>query len=357
MTACNPNSEDVKPQSVMIIDYSASTRATAVIDNDSTLKAVATFPIGAAFNSKIVKESDKANSLFQAQFNAKTVHAFMNTEPAPGQFNFSEIDYWVNAADKQPLRLHGHCLVYHMAAPEWFSQFKGNTEGFEKAVKNHIQTLVSRYKGKIKSWDVINEVFDWNSGAVRQTAFRQLYASDAAYLEFVKRCFQWAHKADPDALLFYNDYGFETYSSKLDGVLKMIDNFKKSGTPIHGLGTQLHIDINTSETGLRNAFQRLAATSLLVHASELDIAVNPKNDQTLVFSNELMSVQAAKYKVVASLYKQNVPSRLRYGITMWSFSDADSWLVTDKKMRDMPNVFDTKLNKKMAFYGLMDGLK
>lgn len=362
LAACNPNSDLVAPQAqaTEAADLNASAKidfSNAAADSNVTLKSVASFPVGAAFNSKITASSAKASQLFAAQFNAKTVHAYMNTQPTPGKFNLAEVDYWVKAAEKQSLRLHGHSLVYHMAVPEWFTQFKGNTGGFENAVKNHIQTIVGRYKGKIKSWDVINEIFDTNSGTIRKTAFRQLYASDAAYLEFVKRCFQWAHEADPNALLFYNDFNLEVSTSKTEAVVALVNSFKKSGTPIDGIGTQMHVNVSTSDAGMRNAYQRLAATGLLVHVSELDIVVNPTNDPSMAFTKQVQDAQAAKYQTVAALYKQNVPARLQYGITLWSFSDADSWLVVDKKQRDMPNVFDSNYNKKIAFFGLLQGLK
>lgn len=356
VTGCTQHEDSIAPEASTQIG-TPNTRVIAQIDSNATLKSVASFPVGAAFNSKITMSSAKANQLFAAQFNAKTVHAYMNTEPAPGKFNLTEVDLWVKAAEKQSLRLHGHSLVYHMAAPEWFTQFKGNTGGFENAVKNHIQTIVGRYRGKIKSWDVINEIFDTNSGTIRNTAFRQLYASDAAYIEFVKRCFQWAHESDPNALLFYNDFNLETSTSKVEAVVALVNSFKKSGTPIDGIGTQMHVDISTSNASIRNAYQRLAATGLLVHVSELDIAVNPKNDPAMVFTKQLQDAQADKYQTVAALYKQNVPARLQYGITLWSFSDADSWLVADKKQRDMPNVFDAQYEKKEAYFGLLQGLK
>lgn len=362
LTACSTKNDLVAPQTTSETVTTNSIQAINQlsgnqIDTTSTLKALASFPIGAAFNSAIVKNNDKASRLFYNQFDAKTVHAYMNTEPAQGNFNFTEMDYWVKATENQSIRLHGHCLVYHVGAPEWLQSFNGTTTAFEAVIKNHIQTVVGRYKGKMASWDVINEIYDYNTGTIRQTAFRKLYKSDADYLEFVKRCFQWAHEADPNAKLFYNDFGMETSSSKLEAIVKMVNNFKQSGVPINGIGTQMHIDVTTSNDGIRNAFQRLASTGLMVHVSELDITVNTNNDATMVFTKQIQDTQASKYQTVASLFKLNVPAQLQYGITLWSFSDADSWLVVDKKQRDMPNVFDASFNKKIAFFGLLAGLK
>lgn len=356
LTACSSQDSVIAPETNSDVNI-ASRLGAVIVDSNSTLKSVATFPIGAAFNSGIVKKSAKANRLFFDQFSSKTVHAYMNTQLTQGKFNLTEVDYWVKEAEKQPIRLHGHCLVHRMDASSWFSQFDGNTVGFESAIKNHIQTLVGRYKGKIKSWDVINEVFETSSGAIRKTSFRQLYANDEAYIEFIKRCFQWAHEADPNARLFYNDFNLETSASKLEAVIALVNKLKKSGTPIDGIGTQMHIDVNTLDAGIRNAFQRLVATGLLVHVSELDIAVNPKNDPSMTFTQQIQNTQAVKYQTVATLYKQNVPGRLQYGITLWDFSDADSWLLTLQNKHDMPNVFDGQYNKKAAFFGLLQGLK
>lgn len=357
MSACSQQIDPATAADQTEVSTAAARLNNSVTDSTATLKSSASFPIGVAFNSTIVKKSAKANRLFYDQFNAKTVHAYMNTQPTQGKFNLAEVDYWVNEAAKRPIRLHGHCLVHRMDASSWFSQYSGNTAGFESAVKTHIQTLVSRHKGKIKSWDVVNEIFDTNSGAIRQTSFRQLYASDAAYLEFIKRCFQWAHEADPNALLFYNDFYLESSASKLAAVVALVTDLRRNGVQIDGIGTQMHIDINTSEAGIRNAYQRLAATGLLVHVSELDIAVNPKNVASMSFTQEVKDAQAVKYQIVASLYKQNVPVRLQYGITLWDFSDADSWLLTHQNKYDMPNVFDGNYNKKPAFFGLLQGVK
>ncbi|AQG81393.1 1,4-beta-xylanase [Spirosoma montaniterrae] len=356
LTSCTQFAEEVKPVDTAETSV-AGIRASAILDSSRSLKASATFPVGVAFNSSIIKKSPKAYNFFYSQFNSKTVHAYMNTQPKQGQFNLGEVDYWVSEAEKKPIRLHGHCLVHRMDATSWFAQFKGNTTGFENAVKNHIQTVVGRHKGKIKSWDVFNEVFETSSGAIRKTSFRDLYTSDAAYLEFVKRCFQWANEADPNALLFYNDFNLESSTPKLEAVIGLVNNIRKAGVRIDGIGTQMHITVNTPNNGIRNSFQRLASTGLLIHVSELDIAVNPQNVTPLVMTQQLENSQAAKYQSVASLYKTNVPARLQYGITLWDFSDGDSWLVKVQNKVDMPNILDKDYNKKPAFYGFLNGLQ
>lgn len=349
LTSCNQSA--VNPESTAVV---TSARVTAIVDSTVTLKSVAPFPIGATPGSWIVKKP-KAYEIFKDQFNSKTVHAYMSTESEKGKFNLQELDFWVKWAETNPIRLHGHCLVFHTGAPEWMTQFKGTTGEFEQAMKNHIQTIVSRHKGKIKSWDVFNEVFT-SQGKIDQTPFRKLYPSDESYMNFIKRCFQWAHEADPNALLFYNDYAFESSQAKLNAVMQMVENFKNSGIPIDGIGTQMHISINTSDAGIRNSLLKLSSTGLQIHISELDVVVNPTNESSIVLGRQLMDAQSSKYESVASIYKQVVPSRLQYGITVWDFSDADSWIVVQKKKNDAPCVFDASYTKKPSFYGLMQGL-
>lgn len=353
LTSCSPDS--VNPDSLTETAYTASTRATAIIDSNSTLKSVATFPIGAAFSSAIVLRSSKAYDMFLEQYNSKTVHAYMKMEPTRGKFDFKEQDYWVNLAQKKPMRLHGHCLVYHEGAPEWLTKFSGSTSDFEAAVKNHIQTVVGRYKGKIKSWDVINEVF-YNSGAIKPTEFRQLYSSDTAYMNFIKNCFIWAHEADPDALLFYTDYGTEISSDKVKAIINMVNDFKRSGIPIHGFGSHMHISVSTPDLGISNSLRQLSTTGLQIYISELDIKLNPENNQNLIVTDQLLNTQRIKYRSVAMAYKQLVPKNQQYGITLWDFSDGDSWIVKQQGKSDAPCVFNANYDKKPAYYGLMEGL-
>ena len=354
LTACSHQQIDPISASAEAAVPVAAGRLT--LDSSATLKSVAKFPMGIATGSRLVAQNRKAADLVADQFNSKTVYTYMSVEPTQGTFNFGESDYWVKYAQSHSVRLHGHCLVYHTGAPTWITQFKGSTVEFEQAIKNHIQTIVGRYKGKMKSWDVINEITYYNSGAIAQTPFRKMYADDKSYMEFVKRCFQWAHEADPDALLFYNDALYEVSPSKVEAIVNMVADFKRSGTPIDGLGTQMHIDVNTPDAGIRNSLLRLASAGLQIHLSELDICVNPNKDAITAISTKMNDAQQSKYKTVASLYKQLVPTRLQYGITLWDLSDADSWLVVQKSRVDAPCIFDANYDKKPAFYGLLEGL-
>lgn len=232
----------------------------------------------------------------------------------------------------------------------------------DNALHNWITTMVDRYKGKVTGWDVANEVVVDGTGELRTSSNSSGTASDnfywADYLGrgYIANAFRWANAADPSAKLFINDYNLESDTRKLDSVIKLINELKTAGVPIHGVGLQMHISINTNNAGIDNAFQKLAATGLLIHVSEMDVRINPSNIQGFTATAALLDQQAQKYKYVAQSYFQNVPSAQRFGITVWNLTDADSWIVLSGK-EDFPTLFNSSYQKKPAFSSLVQGLK
>jgi endo-1,4-beta-xylanase len=230
------------------------------------------------------------------------------------------------------------------------------------ALKNWISTIVTRYKTKVTGWDVANEVIVDGTGDLRTSANSPATGNDifywADYLgsSYIDSAFRWANAADPAAKLFINDYNLETDNRKLDSTLTLINRLKNAGIPIQGVGLQMHIAINTSNTGIDNALQKLAATGLLVHISELDVRINPSNASPFSATSALLDQQAQKFRYVAESYFRNVPPAQRYGITVWDLTDADSWIVTSGKI-DFPTLFDASFNKKPAFDQFILGLQ
>jgi len=230
------------------------------------------------------------------------------------------------------------------------------------ALKNWVSTMVTRYKGKVTGWDVANEVVVDGTGALRTSTNSSGSGSDyfywADYLgrSYIDSAFRWANAADPSAKLFINDYNLESDSRKLDSVIKIINDLKNTGVPIHGVGLQMHISINTNNTGIDNALQKLAATGLLIHVSEMDVRINPSNASPFNPNQALLDQQAQKFKYVADAYFRLVPAAQRYGLTVWNLTDADSWIVVGGK-QDAPTLFDANYNKKTAFNEFIKGLQ
>lgn len=231
----------------------------------------------------------------------------------------------------------------------------------ENALQSWVTAMVDRYKGRVTGWDVANEVVVDGTGELRSssnspTTTDNFYWADHLGKAYIANAFRWANAADPAAKLFINDYNLESDNRKLDSTIKIINELKTAGVPIHGVGLQMHISINTPNAGIDNAFQKLAATGLLIHVSEMDVRINPSNTSGFTPTSAQLDLQAEKFKYVAQSYFQHVPAAQRFGITVWNLTDADSWIVLSGKT-DFPTLYNGSYQKKPAFSGFVQGLK
>ncbi len=228
----------------------------------------------------------------------------------------------------------------------------------DNAMHDWISTLINRYKTKVKAWDVVNEVIDESGNFRTGTSTNDIFYWYAVLGQsYIASAFNYARQADPDAILFINDYNLESNPTKLSALITLVNQLKVAGVPINGIATQMHISINTPNSGIDNMFAQLAATGLKVHVSELDIRINPNNASPFVATQALLDQQAEKYKYVAQSYKSNVPAAQRYGITVWNVTDADSWIVTSMGQTDFPCLFNAGYSSKPAFTQFCNGLK
>jgi len=332
-----------------------------------TLKSTAPFPMGSAVVSNLLQNNYYYQNVLLTEYNSITSDyelKFNIIEPQQGVFNYTPGDYIVSFANQHHIRMHAHNLIWHnpAALPAWVLNFQGDSVAWENLFMTHIEGEATHYKGQVASWDVVNEALRDDNGALRNqdatpgdgtgSIWRQHLGRD-----YIARAFQYAHEADPNALLFYNDYGQEWGGPKLDSMIALVTALKKRGIPISGVGMQMHIDINVDTAGVTSALKRLAATGLLVHVSELDISVNPGNNPNIVFTMALQQQQGALYRFVAESYRASVPSAQRYGITTWEFCDAVSWIPAAFGRKDWPLPFDAMYQKKLAYFGLLTGLK
>jgi endo-1,4-beta-xylanase len=236
-------------------------------------------------------------------------------------------------------------------------------EKLDEALKNWITAIVTRYKGKVKAWDVVNELFADN-GNIRNNNNTSTSSSDvfvwSHYMgrEFAVKAFHYAKEADPGALLFINDYNLESSNTaKLDSLVSYVKELQAKGVKIDGIGTQMHISLNTTSNAIDNMFKKLAATGLKVRISELDIRVNPSDRADFTFTPAIAADQSAKYHYVISSYLKNVPVAQQHGITFWGVDDASSWIVVSQRKNDFPLLFDKNFYKKPAYEGVLKALK
>lgn len=330
-----------------------------------SLQQQSTFPIGFAIDPNLTKNDARYRQTIIEQASSITVANYMKPSrisPQKGVFNFEKADELIAFAHSENKRVHGHALVWYInTSPDWLKQIKDSTE-LENTLKNYIQTVGSHFKGNVASWDVVNEAFDNKNGAIR-TEIQDKKGQSVLNLggilgkDYVARMFQYAHQADPNALLFYNEYGQETTPKKLEAVLAMVTDFKRRSIPIAGLGLQMHINIDTPNAGIENALQKSAETGLLIHISELDIGMNGGKKKDFVVTQELLDKQQQKYKFVVSAYKRLVPAKQQFGITMWGVGDADSWIPGFCNCTDFPLLFDQNYANKPIYQGFLEGLK
>ncbi|HYJ37748.1 MAG TPA: endo-1,4-beta-xylanase, partial [Chitinophagaceae bacterium] len=231
----------------------------------------------------------------------------------------------------------------------------------DTAMSRFIRNSMTKYSGKVKAWDVVNEPMSDGSGAVRTnsgpTTGDRFFWSQYLGRNYALKAFQYAKAADPSALLFINDYNLESDNIKLDSLIAYVSELKSKGAQIDGIGTQMHISLNSSQSGIENMFKKLAATGLKIRVSELDIRVNLSNDPNFTATSTILAQEEAKYQFVVESYIKNVPATQRHGITVWGVADPDSWYVTVMGRAEFPLLFDANYQKKPAYAGFLRGLK
>ncbi|MGP4006834.1 non-reducing end alpha-L-arabinofuranosidase family hydrolase [Streptomyces sp. 4N124] len=269
--------------------------------------------------------------ILDREFNSVTPENEMKwdaTEPSRGSFNFGPADQITNRAAARGQRLRGHTLVWHSQLPGWVSSIR-DANTLRSVMNNHITTVMNRYKGRIHSWDVVNEAFaDGGSGQLRGSVFRDVLGNG-----FLEEAFRTARSADPAAKLCYNDYNIENWSdAKTQGVYRMVRDFKARGVPIDCVGLQAHFGTGGPPAGFQTTLSNFAALGVDVQITELDIAQAPPT----AYANTVRACM-------------NVARCT--GITVWGIRDSDSWRASEN-----PLLFDRGGNKKPAYNAVLTTL-
>jgi endo-1,4-beta-xylanase len=328
---------------------------------DAPLYESANFPVGTSIRWSMLS-NDTVMDIAGYEFNSLTAGNAMKMERVIREgfiFNFTEADAYIKYAKENNMRMFGHTLLWHNSTPDFVKELEGDKAALTKFTAKYIDTLVSRYKGRIDAWDVVNEPVLDKNGKLRDNIWFNTFGED--YFEFV---FRTAYEADPTAKLFLNDYNIERDSIKLNGFLEIVNKLKKKSVPIHGIGLQMHITMDVPNEVIEKNLKKCVETGLLIHISELDIIFNKHDDSggggiqvydTL--TEEMLEQQAEKYKQIAEMYNRIVPYDQRYGITLWGFADRFTWIRYFFKIMDWPLIFDDNLKKKPAYFGFREGLR
>lgn len=308
----------------------------------SPLYETVPYPVGVAIDINKLATNDQYRDLVINQFNTITpenVLKFNYIHPGKELFDWQAMDDLVNFARQHNKKVHGHTLLWHRSVPSWLNIYEGS---WEELITSHITTVVKRYKNDIHSWDVVNEALN-EDGTLRTSVW-----FDNVGPSYIEQAFRAAHMADPDALLFYNDYNLEFNPVKLDAAINLCNRLKLKGIPVDGIGMQMHIsNVYPTLTDVEYAMQKITTAGYKVHFSELDISMNTFNKQTS-FSTTDLEKQAAIYRSIFHLYSQLEP-QYRFGITLWGVSDADSWIKSEYNRNDIPLLFDDQYKPKPAY--------
>jgi endo-1,4-beta-xylanase len=242
-------------------------------------------------------------------------------------------------AESQGARVKGHALVWHGSVPAWVNAL--SAADLRIAVESHIRAVGEHYRGRLLAWDVVNEAVADGGTGLRDTVFRQKLGDG-----YIADAFRLAREADPQALLFYNDYGGEDLGAKSNRIYELVTELRTQGVPLDGVGLQMHISAGSrpSDASIAANMRRLASLGLLVNISEMDVRVNNVAGSTLT----RLDVQKSAYHDVVRLCVME-PSC--HAVTFWGFTDAHTWLTGDT-----PLLYDAQYSRKPAYFGVLDAL-
>ena len=313
------------------------------------------FLIGVAVNQRNVTNADQ-QALIVREFNSITAENDMKpepTEPREGQFNWDAADRIANFCRQNGIKLRGHCLMWHSQIGRWMTADNPTKEVFYQRMKNHIQAVVSRYKDVVYCWDVVNEAMTDDKNAT--DPYRQSVMYKLCGDEFIAKAFEYAHEADPNALLFYNDYN-ECDSVKSRRIFNMVKKMKDAGVPIDGIGMQGHYNIyGPTEKEIDDAISLYKTIVKHIHVTELDIRVNEEMGGQLQFSREGVNVTDSVKQHLADQYARVFRALRKHKdvvdcVTFWNLGDRDSWLGA----RNYPLPFDSEYKPKLAYEFIRD---
>ncbi len=327
------------------------------------------FSIGVAVNKRNVS-TDSQMALVKSEFNSVTAENDMkpvSVHPAEGVWNWGAADSIANYCRENGIKLRGHCLCWHSQFSDWmFTDKKGRPvkkEVFYKRLREHIHTVVNRYKDIVYCWDVVNEAIEDNPRPsfvdgkfVPGNPYRESRHWKLCGDEFIAKAFEFAHEADPNALLFYNDYN-ECDPGKRDRIYNMVKKMQEQGVPIHGIGMQGHYNIyGPSEEDIDAAITKYSELVKHIHVTELDIRTNTEMGGQLRFSRGeakplapyLQTLQNDQYNRIFRVFRKH--RDVIDCVTFWNLSDRDSWL----GVNNHPLPFDEQYKPKQVYNIIRD---
>ena len=340
-------------QTLSQISNPISDQAPALENSGVGLKELAQkrgIKIGAAVTSNPLRSDPLYQQVLTREFNVlvpENAMKFENVHPQQGVFNFQEMDEMLAFAQAHGMEFRHHPLVWDEQLPAWLVRGDFSREQLMTVLKQHIQTLVKRYRGKVRHIDVVNE------GIARDGTLRDTLWLRGIGPEYIDLAFMWAHEADPEAKLFFNEFSAEEVGIKSNAVYDLVQGLQQRGVPIHGVGLQMHKALNNKPNlpEVAKNIARLGELGLEVQITEMDIAIP---DQPGVDRAIQLQEQA---KIYGESVEMCVAAKNCTAIVFWGFSDRYTWMTSLIGQGGAPLLFDEFFRPKPAYAAVKAALQ
>ena len=319
---------------------------------------------GVAVNTDLLANNGKYRHIVNTQYSSVTAENVMKWEalnPAPGVYDWAAAEELIANAEANGQVVRGHTLVWHNQLPTWLTTGDYSAEELRTILENHVRKVAGHFAGRIQQWDVVNEIFnDDAAGSFRETIWYQAYEDLGLPGEqYVADVFRWAHQADPQALLFYNDYNLEFTGPKSNAAYAFVQKLLAAGVPIHGVGFQGHLDTQYGFPDLQNNLERFAELGLQVALTEVDVRTfvtkKPNGTYTNTPADPAEGAEQVDYWVRTLEACLAVEACKSY--TVWGVSDANSWIPGWFTGQGAGLLFDMHSNPKPQYEALREVLR
>jgi endo-1,4-beta-xylanase len=286
------------------------------------------------------------------QLEPENAMKFGPIHPVPTSYNFGPPDLLVSFARDHDMAVRGHTLVWHNQNPSWLTRGSYTPDQLSAILQDHITTVVGHYAGQVYAWDVVNEAFN-DDGSVRSTIWSDSPGIGLTGTAYIEQVIQWAHAADSQALLFYNDYGAEGINAKSDAIYQMAQDFTSRAVPIAGIGLQMHFTTRPSSLESVEAnIKRLTGLGLQVQITELDVRLPV--DSSGAATDSLLVTQAQIYHDIVA---QCLKYLLCTAVQTWGFTDKYSWVPGAYPGMGAALEYDASYQPKPAYDAMVTALK
>ncbi|MFC5973646.1 endo-1,4-beta-xylanase [Halomarina salina] len=322
------------------------------MSNQDSLREVAdgrAFDLGTAVDAAALRDDVSYRDTVRTEFNALTPENALKMgplRPSLNTYDFTDADALVNFARANDMTVRGHTLVWHNQTPEWFQPWDYTDDQLRRFLREHVQTVVGRYRRSVGTWDVVNEAVA-DDGTMRETVWY-----DAMGEQYLDRAFEWANEVNPDADLYYNDYGADAVNEKSDAVYDLVERLLDRGVPLDGVGLQLHaLGEWPDPDSVAENVRRFQALGLDVQVTEMDVAF-PAGEEP----DDALERQAEFYgDVLDACLDTGVDT-----LVTWGVDDARSWIRSFRDFSERytgdPLLFDERNRPKPAYRAVREAL-